>query len=93
MEAGTKKKLMAAATAALAAFAFGESQIMEMEERLKALEDIHPELKQEELDEIAEELQAEEAPAAEEPLSDEERIEAEEAEAESQPLIEASEED
>jgi hypothetical protein len=65
MEAGTKKKLMAAVTAALAAFAFGESQIMGIEERLKALEDIHPELKQEELDELAEELQSEEeAPPA-----------------------------
>ena len=60
MEAGTKKKLMAAATAALAAFAFGESQIMDMDERLQALEELHPELAQEELDEIAEELQSEE---------------------------------
>ena len=59
MEAGTKKKLMAAATAALAAFAFGESQIMDMDERLQALEELHPELAQEELDEIAEELQSE----------------------------------
>ena len=53
---------MGVGVAALAAFVFGESQIMEMDERLQALEEIHPELKQEELDEIAEELQSEEEP-------------------------------
>ena len=51
---------MGVATAALAAFVFGENQIMEMDERIKALEDIHPELSQEALDEAAEELQSEE---------------------------------
>jgi len=87
MDDSTKKKLLGAGVAALAAIIFGESQIMEMDERLKALEEIHPELKQEELDEIAEELQSEE-----EVVSDEDQIEAQEAEAETQPLIEADEE-
>ena len=59
MDTGMKKKLMAMGAAALGAFLFGESQVLDMEERLTALEDIHPELKQEELDEIAEELQSE----------------------------------
>ena len=56
MDTGMKKKLIAMGAAALGAFLFGESQVLEMEERLTALEDIHPELKQEELDEAAEEL-------------------------------------
>jgi len=64
MDDAMKKKLMGAGTAALAAFVFGGSQIMDMDERLKALEEIHPELKQEELDEIAEELQSDEEPSA-----------------------------
>ena len=59
MDTGMKKKLIAMGAAALGAFLFGESQVLEMEERLTALEDIHPELKQEELDEAAEELQSE----------------------------------
>tara|TARA_R100000234_G_C4955643_1_gene159392 strand:- start:403 stop:630 length:228 start_codon:yes stop_codon:yes gene_type:complete len=61
MDAGMKKKLMAVGAAALGAFLFGESQVLDMEERLTALEDIHPELKQKELDEVAEELQSESA--------------------------------
>ena len=65
MDDGMKKKLMGVGAAALAAFVFGESQILEMDERLQALEEIHPELAQEELDEVAEELQSEEeAPPA-----------------------------
>ena len=87
MDAAIKKKLMAVGAAALGAIIFGESQIIDMEERVKALEDIRPELEQQELDEIAEELQSDEQEA-----SDEDQIEAEEAEAESQPLIEADEE-
>jgi hypothetical protein len=87
MDSDMKKKLMAVGAAALGAIIFGESQIIDMEERLKALEDIHPELKQQELDEIAEELQSDEQEA-----SDEDQIEAEEAEAEAQPLIEADKE-
>ncbi len=50
MDDGMKKKLMGVGAAALAAFVFGESQILEMDERLQALEEIHPELAQEELD-------------------------------------------
>jgi|TARA_R100000908_G_scaffold43188_2_gene20224 hypothetical protein len=61
MDAGMKKKLIAMGAAALGAFLFGESQVLDMEERLTALEDIHPELKQEELDEIVEDLQSEDA--------------------------------
>ena len=87
MDAAIKKKLMAVGAAALGAIIFGESQIIDIEERLKALEDIHPELEQQELDEIAEELQSDEQEA-----SDEDQIEAEEAEAEAQPLIEADKE-
>ena len=48
MDDGLKKKLMGAAAAAVAAFAFGESQIMDMDARLAALEELHPELAQEE---------------------------------------------
>ena len=78
-----KKKIMVVATAALGAFVFGESQIMDMDERLQALEELHPEIAQEKLDEIAEELQSEEenppalgkpgmsAPPIEEPVEDE----------------------
>ena len=61
MDTGMKKKLIAMGAAALGAFLFGESQVLDMEERLTALEDIHPELKQEELDEIVEDLQSEDA--------------------------------
>jgi hypothetical protein len=44
MDDGMKKKLMGVGAAALAAFVFGESQIMEMEARMVALEALHPEL-------------------------------------------------
>lgn len=44
MEDGLKKKLMAAGAAVLGALVFGESQVMDMEERLAALEGLHPEL-------------------------------------------------
>ena len=87
MDEALKKKLIAAAVAMLGAFAFGESQLLDIEGRLSALEDIHPELA-EDVEEEAEEI--EEAPVEEE-LSDEDQIEAEEAEAEAQPLIEADE--
>lgn len=85
MDEALKKKLVAAAVAMLGAFAFGESQLLDIEERLSALEEIHPELAEDvEAEEDAEEI--EEAPVEEE-LSDEEQIEADEAEAEAQPLI------
>lgn len=60
MDEALKKKLIGAATAGVAAFMFGGSQIIDMENRLSALEEIHPELKQAELDAIAEELESEE---------------------------------
>tara|TARA_R110000824_G_scaffold3746_15_gene17808 strand:+ start:2514 stop:2789 length:276 start_codon:yes stop_codon:yes gene_type:complete len=44
MEDGLKKKLMAVGAAVLGALVFGESQVMDMEERLAALEGLHPEL-------------------------------------------------
>ena len=87
MDEALKKKLIAAVIAMLGAFAFGESQLLDIEGRLSALEDIHPELA-EDVEEEAEEI--EEAPVEEE-LSDEDQIEADEAEAEAQPLIEADE--
>ena len=85
------KKLKGAVVALIGSLCYGGAQLMDIEARITALEDAHPELVQEELDEIAEELQSEEEPA-EGSLSDEDKIEAEEAEAEAQPLIEATEE-
>ncbi len=86
MDEALKKKLIAAVVAMLGAFAFGESQLLDIEGRLSALEDIHPEL----AEDVEEEEEIEEAPVEEE-LSDEDQIEADEAEAEAQPLIEADE--
>ena len=102
MDEALKKKLIGAATAGVAAFMFGGSQIIELDDRIAALEAIHPEIAQAELDALAEELENEESPPAlgkpgmsappiEAPdsleESDEDQIEAEEAEAEAQPLI------
>jgi len=56
MDDELKKKLLAAVAAAVAAFAFGESQISSLDTRLAALEALHPEIAQEELNEVAEEL-------------------------------------
>ena len=91
MDQALKKKIMGALAAGVAAFMFGGSQIMDLEDRLSALEEIHPELEQAALDEIAEELKEEDPQPVEEEVSDEDQIEAEEAEAEAQPLIEADE--
>jgi len=63
MDDGLKKKLMGAAAAGVAAFMFGGSQIMDMSDRLAALEEFHPEIEQAELNEIAEELKEETPPA------------------------------
>ncbi len=63
MDEALKKKVMGALAAGVAAFMFGGSQIMDLNERLVALEEIHPELKQAELDEVAEELKEENPPA------------------------------
>jgi len=56
MDDGLKKKLMGAAAAGVAAFMFGGSQIMDMSDRLAALEEFHPEIEQAGLNEIAEDL-------------------------------------
>tara|TARA_R110000824_G_scaffold110734_2_gene258912 strand:- start:2848 stop:3180 length:333 start_codon:yes stop_codon:yes gene_type:complete len=56
MDESLKKKLMGAAAAGVAAFMFGGSQIMGMDDRLATLEALHPEIAQAELDAIAEEL-------------------------------------
>lgn len=66
MDNGTKKKLTGAGIAALAVIIFGENQIMEMDERLQALEDLHPEL-------VAEEPEEESLsePPIEEPVEEE----------------------
>lgn len=74
MDDGLKKKLMGAAAAAVAAFMFGGSQIMDMEARMVALEALHPELAQEALNEVAEELK-EETPAASAPPEDADHLE------------------
>ena len=63
MDEALKKKIMGALAAGVAAFMFGGSQIMDLNNRLVALEEIHPELAQEELNEIAEDLEEENAPA------------------------------
>jgi len=63
MDEGMKKKLMGAAAAGVAAFMFGGSQIMELDDRLAALETLHPEIAQAELNELAEELKEEAPPA------------------------------
>ncbi len=83
MDDAMKKKVLAAAAALFGAFAFGESQLLDIEGRLSALEEIHPELAEEA--EEAEEI--EEAPVEEEELTEE--APAEEAE---EPEIEAGEE-
>jgi uncharacterized protein HemX len=74
MDEALKKKIMGALAAGAAAFMFGGSQIMDLNERLTALEEIHPELKQAELDEVAEELK-EETPAVSNPPEDADHLE------------------
>jgi len=68
MEAGMTKKLLAAGAAALAALVFGETQILDMDERIQALEAVCFPGEEEALDEVKEEPQSEEEePAPEEP--------------------------
>ena len=62
-----KKKLMAVATAALGAFVFGESQIMEMNERLGILEELCLPAAEEPLSD-EDQIEAEEAEAESQPL-------------------------
>ncbi len=76
MDEALKKKIMGALAAGVAAFMFGGSQIVDLNNRLVALEEIHPELKQAELDEIAEELKSDEpSEVSAEPESDAPSIE------------------
>jgi len=74
------KKLTGGAAAVLGAFLYGGAQLLDIEDRLQAIEDIHPELSEEE---PAEEEPAE-APAEEEPEPEEEPEE-EEPEEEGEP--------
>jgi hypothetical protein len=71
MDPSMKKKLMGAGAAALAAFVFGETQILDMDERIQALEEVCFPTEEEDLDESLEEPQSEdkeaEEPAPEEP--------------------------
>ena len=64
------KKLVAAGTAAVAVFIFGEAQILDMEERIVALEEVCSPA-EEELEESAEDPQSEDE-EAEEPAEEEE---------------------
>ena len=61
------KKLTGGAAAVLGAFLYGGAQLLDIEDRLQAIEDIHPELFKEEPAEepVEEELEPEEEPKEE----------------------------
>ena len=65
------KKLVAAGTAAVAVFIFGEAQILDMDERILALEEACLPAEEEEVDESVEDPQSEDK-EAEEPEPEEE---------------------
>jgi outer membrane biosynthesis protein TonB len=68
------KKLTGGAAAVLGAFLYGGAQLLDIEDRLQALEDIHPELSEEEPAEAPaeeEEPEPEEEPEEEEPEEEE----------------------
>lgn len=65
------KKLVAAGTAAVAVFIFGEAQILDMDERILALEEACLPAEAEEVDESVEDPQSEDK-EAEEPEPEEE---------------------
>lgn len=68
MDSDMTKKMVAAGTAALAVFVFGEAQILDMDERIMALEEVCFPSEEEAIDEPKEEEQSEEeATASEEP--------------------------
>ena len=73
------KKLTGGAAAVLGAFLYGGAQLLDIEDRLQAIEDIHPELSKEE-------------PAEEEPSEESEEEPAEEPEPEPEPEEEPEEE-
>ena len=54
------KKIAGSAAAVIGAFLYGGSQLLDMESRIAAIEELHPELGQEELNDKAEELKQEE---------------------------------
>jgi len=54
------KKIAGGAAAVVGALMYGGAQLLDMEGRIAAIEEIHPELAQEELNEKAEELKEEE---------------------------------
>ena len=66
------KKLTGGAAAVLGAFLYGGVQLLDIEERLQAIEDIHPELSEEELAEAPAEEEPEEEPEPEEEEPEEE---------------------
>ena len=66
-------KMKGALVALVGSLCMGGAQLMDMESRVTALEEAHPELAQEELDAIAEELHSEEDPveqSSEEPVEE-----------------------
>tara|TARA_R100000329_G_scaffold25169_1_gene23783 strand:+ start:2451 stop:2699 length:249 start_codon:yes stop_codon:yes gene_type:complete len=64
MDSDITKKVIAAGTAAVAAFIFGEAQILDMDERILALEEACLPADEEAIDEPKEEEQSEEEAAA-----------------------------
>lgn len=71
MDSDMTKKMVAAGTAALAVFIFGEAQILDMDERILALEEACLPADEEEVDESVEDPQSEDK-EAEEPEPEEE---------------------
>ena len=51
------KKIAGSAAAVIGAFLYGGAQLLDMESRIVAIEELHPELGQEELNKKAEELE------------------------------------
>lgn len=61
------KKIAGSAAAIVGALLYGGSQLLDMEGRIAAIEELHPELAQEELNKKAEELKEEPQKPSEEP--------------------------
>ena len=62
------KKLTGGAAALMGALLYGGAQLMGMDERLEALEALHPELSQEEVNEAAEDVKSEKPEKTLEPV-------------------------
>jgi len=71
MDSDMTKKMVAAGTAALAVFIFGEAQILDMDERILALEEACLPADEEAIDEPKEEEQSEEEAIASEETEEE----------------------